>query len=213
MSAMATDREKRIQTARGLRTELERYGAISFRGQSGTGPSPSLAAPSRAVAPARSLATSGAAVSLRPLTPAPAKNSQTVPIAAGFGILAAAAIGALVFTHSRTTPTAEEPAPVSAAANGVVEAPATTGAGVTPAPPAVVSARASAVAVPSASSSGHAKAPPFPKTIPVVAPTLATPAPPPVVAPPNPAPAPAPASEHKARRTEEKGLAKDNPFR
>src|SRR5215471_3949791 len=55
--AMATDRERRIQTARDLRSELERFGAISFKGQARVGgPTPSLPAPAASVA-ARSLAT------------------------------------------------------------------------------------------------------------------------------------------------------------
>ncbi len=211
--AMATDREQRIQSARGLRAELEKFGSISFRGTTGTGPSPSMAmAPP--TAPARSLATSAAAVSVRPVTPVPPrKKSQGVPIAAGFGILAAAAIGAVMFHRSSTTPSADTPpapsvvAPVAAVAPPPVDT--------TPVEPVAAPAPAPSVARPAPSAATHlalAKGPSAHAPSPVVSPTLAPPAPPVVIAPPA-VPGPAPAPEHKARRADTEGLAKDNPFK
>jgi serine/threonine-protein kinase len=209
--AMATDREQRIPSARGLRAELERFGMISFRGMTGTGPSPSAVLPQASVA-AKSMANSAGGVSVAPLRPTSAKKGQLGPIVAGFSILGLAALAGTFALRSGGSPSAEaasSASPPSAAAVRQAE-PAVTS--IAPAVPAALAPPGSASATPPA---------PPPRTgpsSPVVAPTLQAPAPlaPAVV--PNAGPAapqggpPAPV-EKKARRTEEKGLAKDNPFR
>jgi hypothetical protein len=207
--AMATDREQRTQSARGLRTELERFGAISFKGQAQIGPTPSVVAiPAQSVA-ARSLATSAAGVSVRAATAN--KKSQTGAIVAGFSILGLAAIGGTFFLRSGN---ASNPAPSAQPVTASVGAPAEPPTAVPASPPA---AAASGSAVPSAApalSASADRSPGSPRpavSSPVIAPTLT---PQVSVAPATPVTAgPGAALDKKARRTEEKGLAKDNPFR
>jgi serine/threonine-protein kinase len=206
--AMATDPAQRIPTARALRAELERFGAVSFRGQTARlGPSPSPSVPPAAASvAARSLATSAAGVSVRAATGAgPTPKGQGVAIAAGFGILALCGAGAAFFLRS-SGGHAEDTQQVKSASAAAPTPPTQTAQTVSTAP--VPSASAAVTPVTSAS----AAHPVTPSTTPspTVAPTLAPPAP---LTPPAPAAGPGPAPEKKPRRTEEKGLAKDNPFR
>src|SRR5262249_49095360 len=82
--AMASDREKRMQSANDLRGLLERYGAVSFRTHISA---PSMPPPSAVQARSLAMATSGVGVSMR--TPAPAQKS---PVGLLIGILAAMAL-------------------------------------------------------------------------------------------------------------------------
>ncbi len=201
--AMATDPAQRVQTARDLRAELERYGAVSFKGQARLGPTPSLAPPAASVA-ARSLATSAAGVSVRAASTtsgASRKTGQGLPIAAGFAILALGGGAAAFFLRSGGTQAQDTQQAKSASAAAPLP-PTQTHPEVTPAP----SASALVLPVPSASTVPTSLATPSP----TVAPTLPPPAP---LTPPAPAGGPGPAPDKKPRRTDEKGLEKKNPFR
>jgi serine/threonine-protein kinase len=208
--AMAMDRANRFQSAGELRAALERFGAISFRTRPGGGVTPSIPPPRSAVG-AQSLATSAAGVSMRDVR-APqdtAKKGQLGPILAGFGVLGALAIGGVVFLRSGPAPVAEP-----SASPHVSGSPAPPVADTHPSP-ADTEHTAPAPPPPAPPPSAAASAAPKPSGFPVVAPIL----------PPPQAPAPAnvksggavsapstPATP-KPRRAEEKGLAKDNPFR
>ena len=204
--AMASDREQRIQTAAELCAGLEQFGAVSFRSR-GTGPRSMLP---QSVVPARTLGTSAAGVSIRAAT-ATTKPKSAVPLLAGLG-LGAVALGGVLFVtlhHGAPAPTTSAESPL-----------------VPSAPVAAAAAPSTPVSAPSAAQSA---APPIPPP----AASSAAPAVPPTVAPEvmravdlpgNPAPtdsahrAAAPpavnaAGDHKSRRTDERGLAKDNPFR
>ncbi|HVW30828.1 MAG TPA: protein kinase [Polyangiaceae bacterium] len=203
--AMATDPAQRIATARELRAELERFGNVSFRGQTARlGPTPSMSAPAASVA-ARSLATSAAGVSVRAATGgAPAQKGQGVAIAAGFGILALVGAGAAFFLHSAGG-RAEDTQQVKSASAAAPTPPAQTRPTESPLP----APSASALVTPVTSASAHSVTPSTTPS-PTVAPTLPPPAP---LTTPAPAGGQGPTPEKKPRRTEEKGLAKDNPFR
>jgi serine/threonine protein kinase len=198
--AMATDPAQRVQSARDLRMELERFGAISFKGQARLGPTPSLPPPAASVA-ARSLATSAAGVSIRSATTSAStsKTGQGLPIAAGFAILALGGGAAAFFLHSG----GGQPQDTQQAKSASAAAPTPPTLTHPDGPP---SGSSLAAPVPSASTLPSSLAMPSP----TVAPTLPPPAP---LTPPAPAVGPGPAPDKKPRRTEEKGLAKDNPFR
>ncbi|HVU02783.1 MAG TPA: serine/threonine-protein kinase [Polyangiaceae bacterium] len=217
MRAMTGDREKRTQTAQGLRADLERFGSVSFRGLTGALPAGSVlgAQPAKSAVPAKSMATSAAGVSVRQAnTDVSGPKSNTAPIVAGFGVLAAALVGGVLFLRSGSgAPAAEGSASAVPVPAAVPVAPA-----VPPTPAATPSVAPAPEPPPPPPAAARAPAPPV-SGFPVVAPTLKPlPAPPPAqtTAPaggPAPAGAPAPAPVAKPRRTEEKGLAKDNPFR
>jgi len=193
--AMATDRGQRIQTAGELRSMLEHYGPVGFRSQVRNSqlPPPSIV-------PARALSTSAAGVSLRPAPPAkPATSTLFVVSALAVGT-AAALGGGLWWLHSRSTP-----AEISSAAPSQQPIP-----GVVTAPPGVARE-------PAAEASALVEAP-----RPSVAPTLPDSSAPAVSAPPvNSARSPqsglgsaAPrVAPPRPGRADERGLAKDNPFK
>jgi serine/threonine-protein kinase len=199
--AMATDPANRVQTARDLRAELERYGAISFKGQARLGPTPSLAPSPAASVAARSLATSAAGVSVRAATSTSGTSNkgQALPIAAGFAILALGGGAAAFFLHSggNQAPDTQQAKSASAAAP---LPPTQTHPDETPSP------SASAVVAPIPSSSA---AKTLATNAPTVAPTLPPPAP---LTPPAPAVGPGPGPEKKPRRSEKTGLA-TSPFK
>jgi serine/threonine-protein kinase len=195
--AMASDRDKRMQSALELRQRLERYGQVSFRTQAAMGGS----LPPPAAAPARSLATSGIGVSMQ--TPAPTAKSPRGLLAAVLGVVGlvvvgggflasralshggSAAAGSAGTTEAPSGVTAEPPPahPAASAAEGA-SPPAVAP---TPAPVAIATEKAQPPAAPSAA---HSAA------------TAVHSAPVPV--------APAPA---RPGRSDERGLAKDNPFK
>jgi len=192
--AMATDRARRIQSAGELKSLLERFGSVGFRSEIRHSP-----LPPPSVVPARALSTSAAGVSLRPAPPsvAPSKAPRSLPFVAlslGFGALAALAAG-LWWVHGR-----------SAAADVSSVASQQPILSVTAPPPGVAPEPAPESSAPAASAA------------PSVAPVLAGSAPAPVVSsaraaqsglgsaaprvvPPRPG------------RADERGLAKDNPFK
>ncbi|HEX4338460.1 MAG TPA: serine/threonine-protein kinase [Polyangiaceae bacterium] len=196
--AMATDPALRVQTARDLRAELERYGAISFKGQARLGPTPSLAPSPAASVAARSLATSAAGVSVRAATSTSATSGkgQGLPIAAGFAILALGGAAAAFFLRSGGG-APQDTQQVKSASAAAPTPPTQTHPDETPTP------SASAVVAPVPSSSAA-------KTLatnsPTVAPTLPPPAP---LTPPAPAVGPGPGPEKKPRRSDKTGLATD----
>ncbi|HEY2409312.1 MAG TPA: serine/threonine-protein kinase [Polyangiaceae bacterium] len=194
--AMATERDARIQTASELAFALERFGSISFRaGQTARSMLP--LAPST-TARAQSLATSGAGVSMHQAL-SPGKKSSALPLVlGGIGLVAVAGVIAVALHKPAPPPTAtlESATTVAATAPSAPAAPQTAAPAGSEAPAASASAVASA---------GK----------PVVAPTIerVAPAQPnvsPGQAPPPTAPGPAP---RKSGRADERGLAKDNPFK
>ncbi len=203
-TAMATDRGQRTQSAAELRAALERYGQIGFLGQTRNVPPPSMA-PARSIAPTSptsptgaGLATSAAGVSMRAATPAP---SQAAPkgVLLGLGALGVCLVGALAgglwWYHSRSTTLEVESA--APAVSAVVPPPAVHEPPLQPVATqsAAAPSVAPAITEPAAHPSASAAAPP------AHAPQTAVGSAPPVHA----------AAAHG--RADDKGLAKDNPFK
>jgi eukaryotic-like serine/threonine-protein kinase len=188
-SAMASDRDKRLQTALELRSRLERYGQVSFRTQTllSSSPPPSMA-------PARSIgmATSGVGVSMQ--TPAPAEKSKR-GLWLGLGACAVVALsggGLLALQKGSAAPGVGGSSTVGASS---------TATGVS-AEPTVSQPTAMASAAPVAIADDKASPPP-----PAAAPS-ASPSAPAAVRSARPTPTTA-----KPARSDERGLAKDNPFK
>ena len=201
-SALATDRGQRTQSAGDLRAALERFGPVGFRSQIGISASPSSMAPARSIAPPahQGMSTSAAGVSLR--QPGPTKApAPVVAIVAALGVsLAAAAGGGLWWYRSHASAleiTSAAPVAPSfgpAVSSGVTPLPSVTHE--VPSPPAVA---------PPASS-------------PSVSPALSDPAPraasvPRLAQSAVGSGAPRVAAPRPAGRADERGLAKDNPFK
>src|SRR5450432_1704515 len=206
-SAMTADRTKRTQSASALRTALEAYGGVGFRTRIPSGSNPPLSmAPARSIAP-RPLATSGAGVSMGASAPEARKGQGPLLIAlGGVGLAVAAAVGGgLWWQHSRSAavdiasaaPVMPGPAEPSSAAPGTVTPPAVStqvapSASEKPASPSVAPALADprfALGAPATSGSAALRA-----TQSAVG---------------SAAPHPA----HPVGRADERGLAKDNPFK
>ena len=193
-TAMATDRGRRTQSAGDLRAALENYGPVGFRTQIRNSPMPPSIAPARSIAP-RPMSTSAAGVSLR--QPAPSKPSAPLGLVlAAVGLsLAAAAGGGLWWYHSHSASLEITSAAVPALP---VPSQALVPSGMTrePTPPPGPAATAS----------------------PSVAPVLVDP-PPRAAAAARPAQsavgsaAPRAVAPRAAGRADERGLAKDNPFK
>jgi serine/threonine-protein kinase len=195
--AMASDRDKRMQSALELRQRLERYGNVSFRTQAALGGS--TAPPSAVQARSIGMATSGVGVSMRTPGPSPKpKHGLAFALAGAFALVIAG--GGFLAMRAATHAGSPETAPsvtTNEAASGMTAEP----------PPAH----------PAASPAPVAPAPPV---------AIATEkAEPPVAAPPPAAPsaahsalpalrsAPVSVAPAKPGRVEERGLAKDNPFK
>jgi len=199
--AMASDREKRMQSALELRQRLERYGAVSYRTQAVCGSMPPPAA-----APARSLATSGIGVSMRSAPPAP--KSQRGLLAAVLGIMALVLVGGgfLVLRALRLASSS-----AAAASSGATEAQS----GVTAEPPPAHPAASGVAAAPQPSATPVAAPAAAPvgiateKAQPPMAPSAAHSA----LAAVHSAPVPLAPTPAKPGRSVERGLAKDNPFK
>lgn len=191
--AMASDREKRIPSADELRQKLERYGQVSFR--TPTHISASMPPPSVVQARSVGLATSGIGVSMQ-TPPAGQKSSKgvVIGIAAAVG-LALVVGGGLVAMRSSGT---------SAAAGGAAPVTASAALGVSPEPPAVHPA-AAASSAPSAAPApalsitiATEKAQPPPSAIhSATAEVRSTPVP----------------GAPRPGRSDQRGLARDNPFK
>ena len=205
-AAMATDRGQRTQTATELRAALERYGQVGFLGQTRNLSPPSMV-PARSLMPSpptsptgAGLATSAAGVSMRAATPGP---SQAPPkgLLVGLGavglVLLSAVGGGLWWFHSRSaTLEVESAAPTLTAA----------------APPPAVHEPAQPPQQPAATQSA-----PTPSVAPAITEPNARPSA--VAAAPAHAPQSAVGSAAPAvraaphGRADDKGLAKDNPFK
>ena len=193
--AMATDRGQRTQTAGDLRGMLERYGPVGFRSQIRNSP-----LPPPSIVPARSMSTSAAGVSLRPAAPTKAPTPLLLAVSA-LGLSVAAAVGGgLWWLHARS------PALQIASA---IPSQATSPTGVAPQPDLVREP----------APRGSASAAPGPSVAPAVADASAAPSP---AAAPGSArslqsglgsAAPRVAPPRPAGRADERGLAKDNPFK
>jgi len=194
--AMATDRGQRTQTAGELRSMLEHYGPVGFRSQVRNSP-----LPPPSIVPARALSTSAAGVSLRPAPPAkPAKSALLVVSALAVGT-AAALGGGLWWLHSRSTvPEISSAAPSQQPIPGAVTAPL--GVAREPAPDAsapLAAPRPSvAPTLPDSSAPAVSAAPVSTARSPQSGLGSAAPR---IVPPPRPG------------RADERGLAKDNPFK
>jgi serine/threonine-protein kinase len=218
-AAMASDREKRLPSALELRNGLERFGRVgsaSLYPATLAIPSQPPPAPTGAATgvPARSLATSAAGISMR--TPPPPKSAQPAKLAAvaALGLLAAGGVGFAIL-RSGSTPTEPAQSLSSASAAGTVAAePAPRpqpelAAPVAPSPSAPTPVLASSPAAPAAAPAAAARG-----AVAAKAPAPAASAAPAAAAPqPEVRSAPPPAAAPKPGRAEERGLAKDNPFK
>jgi serine/threonine-protein kinase len=185
--AMASDRDKRLQTASELRARLERYGSVSFRTQTQLSslPPPSIA-PARSVA----MATSGVGVSMQ--TPPPAeKPKHGLYVGLGVGGLLAIAAGAFFALRPEDASGDASAASAASPPPAVGAEPAATAATVPRAPSAVAIATEKAAPEPPPSSSAST-APPLPAAVRSARPSI---------------------SPQKPARSDERGLAKDNPFK
>jgi eukaryotic-like serine/threonine-protein kinase len=189
--AMATDRGQRTQSADELRSLLERYGTVGFRSQIRNSP-----LPPPSIVPARALSTS-AGVSLRPAAPAKAPKSMLLVVSA-LGLGTAAALGGGLWwlqTRSAALEVAsaapsQRPTPSMSTPSGLVRepAPATSGPLEAPSPtvaPALADSAPPAVPVSSARAPQSALGSAAPRVVPPRA----------------------------VGRADERGLAKDNPFK
>jgi eukaryotic-like serine/threonine-protein kinase len=190
--AMATDRGQRIQTAGELLSLLERYGPVGFRSQIRNSP-----LPPPSIVPARALSTSAAGVSLRPA--ALAKTSASVRLLVPVLALAAvAALGGGLWWSQARSPALEVSSAIPS--QRAIPGPVAPPPGVTR-EPALPTSLVSAAPGPSVA---PALADSAPRAAPLSAAraaqtTLGSAAPRPV--PPRPG------------RADERGLAKDNPFK
>jgi hypothetical protein len=190
---MATDRGKRTASAGDLRAALEAYGPVAFRTHVRNSPMPPSIAQARSISPGRPMSTSAAGVSLRPAVPAKAP-SIALPVVAGVGLLLAAAVGGGLW-WSRAHSAALE-----------------------------ITSAAPALPLPTQPPSGVAREPTPPASAaqaapqPSVAPAIVDP-PPRSVSAARPvqtavgSAAPRVAAPRPAGRADERGLAKDNPFK
>jgi serine/threonine-protein kinase len=215
--AMATDRNNRIASAQDLKNELAKFGAIAFRSTQAAMPpaQPVLPTPPMSAmgAPGR-LGTSAAGVSVaqaRSQVTQAGQKSQKNVIIAGFAALAVVGVvgGVLVKGGGQPAPdgsssvtTTKQVDPPRAASPAPPQLPAPEPAAASAAPSSAEPAVApSAVAASRPTPPSPAAVPKLPAAQPATGqPAAAQPA-----APPKPA-------SSGAKRTEQKGLAKENPF-
>jgi serine/threonine-protein kinase len=194
--AMAPDRGQRMQSAGELRSMLEHYGPVGFRSQIRNSP-----LPPPSIVPARALSTSAAGVSLRPAALAAKPPKPTLLIVSALGLGAAAALAGGLWWL-----TAHSAANEIASASAVPSPPSLTG-GTSAAPPvvrepAVLASAPPASAAPSVAAALADSAPiPSPAVSAARSPQSGLGSAAPRVAPPRPG------------RADERGLAKDNPFK
>jgi serine/threonine-protein kinase len=209
--AMATDRNNRIHSAQELKNELAKFGAIAFRSTQAAMPPAQhvLPTPPMSAMGTPGLATSAAGVSVaqaRSQVTQATQKGQKNAIIAGFAALAVVGVVGAVLVRGGGQP------PPDASASPPVTKPIDPPRAASPAPPTLPAPEAIATAAaPSASA-------------PTAAPALV---PPPRTATPTSAPSPAakvpagaaaqPAAAKPAaegtKRTEQKGLVKENPFK
>lgn len=193
-AAMASDRGQRMQSAGELRSMLEHYGPIGFRSQIRNSP-----LPPPSIVPARALSTSAAGVSLRPA--ALAKPPKPVLlIVSMFGLGTALAVGGgLWWFHAHSAATEAASAAPSQPPNPGVPLPPPVVAR-EPAAPASARPAAPEPSV-AAALADSAQASPPPAVSAARAPQSGLGSAAPRIAPPRPG------------RADERGLAKDNPFK
>jgi serine/threonine-protein kinase len=188
-TAMASDRDKRLQTAVDLRNRLERYGQVSFRTQTQLS---SLPPPSMAPARSIGMATSGVGVSMQ--TPAPVEKSKR-GLFIGLAACALVALGGgALLALQKQNPS------VGVGGSGAVGASSTpTGVSAEATGPASSNAAGSApVAIATAKAVPSAPEPATSVAVPVVTAVRSA----------RPLP-----TTQKPARSDERGLAKDNPFK
>jgi eukaryotic-like serine/threonine-protein kinase len=198
-AAMAPDRAQRIASVAELAAGLARFGAIAFSSQR---PPSMLPSPPMSVFPARSLATSGVGVSMRSAPPQRKSSAGKVRLAIVGG---AAVLAGLVLALRGVSVPAPPPAPEPSQQAKAVQAPVTA-AGL----PGIVAPVSAPPALPSTPPLAREAAAPTPASpsehrAVTVAPALSASASARVAAPVPPV--------LKSGRADERGLAKDNPFR
>jgi serine/threonine-protein kinase len=198
--AMASDREKRMQTANELRARLERYGSVSFRTQATmTSMPPPAAVQARSVA----MATSGVGVSMRtPALTGKPNHAVAFAILGAFVLLVAGGGFLALRSSSRASAAAGAPsvAPTEAP-GGVTAEPPPAHPATSAAPPAPVAPSATPTPVVIATEKAQ------PPAAPPAAPSAAHSAPAAVRS------TPVPVAPSRPGRSDERGLAKDNPFK
>jgi eukaryotic-like serine/threonine-protein kinase len=208
--AMTADRTQRTQTASELRAALEQFGSVAFRTRIPSGSNPPLSVvPARSLAP-RPLATSGAGVSMgASASSSPKKQGPLLLALAGVGLVAAGAAGAGLWWHHNQG-VATDIASAAPVVPGPVEPPS--------AAPSTAAQPAPTSAAPSAALSASEK-PARPSVAPALADprfALGAPAASASAAPRSAQSALGSAAPHGAAshgRADERGLAKDNPFK
>ena len=209
--AMASDRDKRLQSALELRQRLERYGSVSFRTQASMSslPPPNAAVQARSVA----MATSGVGVSMRTPVQPKAQHRALLAVLAGFGLIGAIGIYLLVrvFSTASTVATVPSGSPSESTTSVVAEPSALHQTAAAAPGPAIVLAPAPGSAdsaQPADVQAAPGARPPAPTgKAPPLAPSAAPSAQPALRS------APVSAPTGKPGRAEERGLAKDNPFK
>jgi serine/threonine-protein kinase len=206
--AMASDRDKRMQSALELRQRLERYGQVSFRTQASQS---SMPPPAAVQARSIAMATSGVGVSMRTPVQPKSQHRALFAVLAVFGLIAVAGVYLLVRALSpassvatapsgspseTTTSVAAEPSRPVAAAPGPPIVLAPPPANALEAAPLASGQPATGAAAPAASVKA---APAAPSAAASAQPGLRS--------------APVSAATGKPGRAEERGLAKDNPFK
>lgn len=189
-AAMATDRGQRMQSAGDLRFALERYGPVGFRSQIRNSP-----LPPPSIVPARSMATSAAGVSIRPAAPSKPPSRAPLAVLGGLGALLAVAVGGGLWyrAHSASLEVSSA-APLLPLPSATLAPPPLSHEPPAPPPPAVSEQPSIAPAlVEQAPRAASSAARPAQSAVGSAAPRAATPRP--------------------AGRADERGLAKDNPFK
>ena len=212
-AAMASDRNRRLQSAVELRNGLARFGSVGSASlypatlAIPSQPPPAMASPTGV--PARSMATSAAGISMR-TPPPPPKASQPAKLAAfaALGLAVAGGIGFAVLRGGANTAAPAEPVSSSSAAANVAAEPSARPQPEVVAPAPAAPALASSPAAPAAAPVAPHVAAPAKGAAPAASASAAVAAPKPEVRSAPPAEA-AP----KPGRAEERGLAKDNPFK
>ena len=197
-AAMATDRAKRTQSAGELRAALERFGAVGLRSVVRNSPLPLRPSmvPARSVSPGRPLSTSAAGISLRPAALSKAPLPVGVIVGALGLALGAAVAGGLWWSHARALTLEVASAAPPLVSPGAVAVPPSSVAHEVPAAPAITVTASPSVAPALVDSALGSVAAPRP-----VQSALGSAAS--RVAAPHPA----------AGRADQRGLAKDNPFK
>jgi hypothetical protein len=206
---MASDRDKRLQSALELRQRLERYGNVSFLTQASMS---SLPPPGAVQARSIAMATSGVGVSMRTPVQPKSQHRALLAVLGGFGLAAAVGLYFLVRTFSPWPSLATVPSgsPSETNSSGVAAEPSPVSPTAAAAPgPAVVLAPAPDGNL---AHSGDVQPPPSAGQPPATKAAAGLPSSAPSAQPALRSP-PVSAPTGKPGRAEERGLAQDNPFK